>query len=228
MNEKRENSKKPHWFTGYQEEIIKNIKLREKTEKKELKLEKYALKILNKLPEELVKLCFEFLDNNLKKKNHLTKITYLLKEYVGSVENLTSDEYENYPVYKLLTNIPDKVLLKFIKCGTPSRYYQKIMNNKLFYNYKEKHSFYKTLVERYPKCNILNFNICAWEITKLVRFSFKEIMIEGEELYNTDYKKYKEYELHFKKYEKYIIRLLNSIIYLHNKYINPNEEKQIK
>ena len=60
-----------------------------------------------------MKLCFEFLDNNFKKKNHLTKITYLLKEYVGSVENLTSDEYENYPVYKLLTKIPDKVLLKF-------------------------------------------------------------------------------------------------------------------
>jgi hypothetical protein len=72
-------------------------------------------------------------------------------------------------------------------------------------------------VDRY-KGNNLSYDICAWEITKLIRFAFKEIIIEGENLYNTDYKKYKEYDLHFKKYEKYTMRLLNSIIYLHNKY----------
>ena len=64
----------------------------------------------------------------------------------------------------------------------------------------------------------LSYDVCAWEITKLIRFAFKEIIIEGENLYNTDSKKYKEYDLHFKKYEKYIFRLLNSIVYLHNKY----------
>jgi len=43
-------------------------------------------------------------------------------------------------------------------------------------------------------------------------------MIEGENLFNTDYKKYKEYDLHFKKYEKFTVSLLNSIVYLHKKY----------
>jgi hypothetical protein len=118
-----------------------------------------------------------------------------------------------------MQNIPDKVLLKFIKCGTPSRYFQKIMNHRLFSDYKEKNSFYKTIVEVYKgEQDLLSNNICAWEITKLIRFSFKAIIIEGEELYDTDYKKYKEYILYFKNYEKYTIRLLNSIVYLHNKY----------
>jgi hypothetical protein len=90
------------------------------------------------------------------------------------------------------------------------------MNNRLFSDYKEKNSFYKTIVERY-KDRKLSYDVCAWEITKLINFAFKEIMIEGENLYNTDYKKYKEYDLHFKKYEKYTVRLLNSILYLHNK-----------
>lgn len=219
MNQQVNTSKKPHWFTSYQEGLIKDIKRREKTEKKELKHEKRALKILNKLPEELVQLCLEFLDDKFKKENHITKITNLLKKYVGGIDKLKTVDYEDYPIYKLMQKIPDKILLKFIKCGTPSRYFQKIMNNRLFSDYKEKTSFYKTIVERYKGApNLLCNNICAWEITKLIRFSFKEIIIEGEELYDTDYKKYKEYILYFKNYEKYTIRLLNSIVYLHNKY----------
>jgi len=219
MNQQVNTSKKPHWFTSYQEGLIKDINTRKKTEKKELKDEKRALKILNKLPEELVQLCYEFVDDKIKKQNYITKITNLLKKYVGGIDKLKSVDYENYPIYKLMKNIPDKVLLKFIKCGTPSRYFQKIMNNRLFSDYKEKNSFYKTIVERYKgQQNLLSNNICAWEITKLIRFSFKEIIIEGDELYDTDYKKYKEYILYFKNYEKYTIRLLNSIVYLHNKY----------
>jgi hypothetical protein len=219
MNQQVNTSKKPHWFTSYQEELIKDINTRKKTEKKELKDEKRALKILNKLPEELLQLCYEFVDDKIKKQNYITKITNLLKKYVGGIDKLKSVDYENYPIYNLMKNIPDKVLLKFIKCGTPSRYFQKIMNNRLFSDYKEKNSFYKTIVERYKgQQNLLSNNICAWEITKLIRFSFKEIIIEGDELYDTDYKKYKEYILYFKNYEKYTIRLLNSIVYLHNKY----------
>jgi len=218
MNQQVNTYKKPHWFTSYQEGLIKDIKTREKTTKKELKREKCALKILNNLPEELVQLCLEFIDDKFKKENHITKITNLLKKYVGGIDKLKTCDYEDYPIYKLMQNIPHKVLLKFIKCGTPSRYFQKIMNNRLFSDYKEKNSFYKTIIERYKGQHLLYNNICAWEITKLIRFSFKEIIIEGEELYDTDYKKYKEYILYFKKYEKYTIRLLNSIVYLNKKY----------
>ena len=179
MNQQVNTSKKPHWFTSYQEGLIKDIKTRKRTEKKELKHEKRALKILNKLPEELVQLCLEFLDDKFKKENYITKITNLLKKYVGGIDKLKSVDYEDYPIYKLMKNIPDKVLLKFIKCGTPSRYFQKIMNNRLFSDYKEMNSFYKTIVERYKGTqNLLSNNICAWEITKLIKFSFKEIIIE--------------------------------------------------
>ena len=190
-------SKKPHWFTSYQEDLIKNVKINESTEKKELKQEKRALKILNKLPEELVQLCLEFVDDKIKKKNNITKLTNLFKKYVGSIDNLNSFKYEDYPIYKLLENIPEKILIKFIKCGTPSRYYQKIFNNSLFNTYKVKTSYYKTLVDRYEGHNNLRYHTCAWELTKLVKFSFHEIMVEGENLYNTDFKNYKEYELHF-------------------------------
>jgi hypothetical protein len=216
MNQQATITKKTHWFDSYQEEVIKEMKLRKKTEKKELKDEKRALKILNKLPEELLQLCYEFVDDKIKKQNYITKITNLFKKYVGSLDNLHSDNYEDYPIYKILENIPEKNLIKFIKCGTPSRYYQRIHNNSLFSIYKVKNAFYKNLVDRY-KDRKLSYDVCAWEITKLIKFAFKEIMIEGENLYNTDYKKYKEYDLHFKKYEKYTVRLLNSILYLHNK-----------
>lgn len=217
MNQQVNTSKKPHWFTSYQEGLIKDINTREKTRKKELRREHRALVILNNLPEELLQLCLEFLDEKLKKKLYITKITNLLKKYVGGIDKLKTVDYEDYPIYKLMQNIPDKVLVKFIKCGTPSRYYQRIHNNTLFNSYKVDNAFYKNLVDRY-KGRKLSYDVCAWEITKLIRFAFKEIMIEGENLYNTDYKKYKEYDLHFRKYEKYTIRLLNSIVYLHNKY----------
>jgi hypothetical protein len=210
-------SKKPHWFESYQEDLINDIKLKKTTEKKELKQEKRALKILNKLPEDLLQLCLEFLDEKNKRKYHITKITNLFKKYVGSIENLNSNKYEDYPIYKLLETIPEKKLIKFIKCGTPSRYYQKIINNTLFNSFRVKNAFYRNLVDRY-KGRKLSYDVCAWEITKLIRFSFKEIMIEGENLFNTDYKKYKEYDLHFKKYEKFTVSLLNSIVYLHKKY----------
>lgn len=81
-----------------------------------------------------------------------------------------------------------------------------------------KNALYKVLVDRYEGNNNLHSSTCAWEITKIISVSFKEIMIEGENLYNTDFKKYKEYDLHFKKYEKYTTRLINSVVYLHNKY----------
>jgi hypothetical protein len=217
MIQQATTTKKPHWFDSHQQELIQNINIRKKTEKKELKYERRALKILNKLPEELLQLCLEFLDDKFKKQIYITKVTNLLKKYVGTIENLNSTNYEDYPIYKLLENIPDKKLLKFIKCGTPSRYYQKIYNNSLFHSYKVENAFYKNLVDRYNDRR-LSCHVCAWEITKLIRFAFKEIMIEGENLFNTDYKKYKEYDLHFKKYEKYTFRLLNSIVYLHNKY----------
>jgi len=220
MNQQVNTSKKSHWFTTYQEGLIKDIKTREETEKKELNCERGALKILDNLPEELLHLCLEFIDEKFKKKHNITKITNLLKKYVGGIDKLKTVDYEDYPIYKLMQNIPDKVLLKFIKCGTPSRYFQKIMNHKLFSVYKNKRSFYETIVELYKgEQDLLSNNICAWEITKLIRFSFKAIIIEGEELYDTDYKKYKEYILYFKNYEKYTVRLLNSIVYLHNKYI---------
>jgi len=209
--------KKQHWFEGYQEDLIKNIKSNKKTEKKELKQEKRALKILNKLPEDLLQLCLEFVDEKNKRKYYITKITNLFKKYVGNKDLLISTKYDDYPIYQLLENIPEKNLIKFIKCGTPSRYYQKIYNNTLFNSYRVENAFYKNLVDRYEDRK-LSYDVCAWEITKLIRFAFKEIIIEGENLYNTDFKKYKEYDLHFKKYEKYIYRLLNSIIYLHNKY----------
>jgi hypothetical protein len=209
--------KKQHWFESYQEDLIKDIKSNKKTEKKELKQEKRALKILNKLPEDLLHLCLEFVDEKNKRKYYITKITNLFKKYVGNIDLLNSSKYEDYPIYQLLENIPQKHLIKFIKCGTPSRYYQKIYNNTLFNTYKVENAFYKNLVDRYEGRK-LSYDVCAWEITKLIRFAFKEIIIEGENLYNTDFKKYKEYDLHFKKYEKYIYRLLNSIIYLHNKY----------
>lgn len=220
MNANTSDSKKEHWFTIQQRELIENIKTEKKAEKTAVKQERRALRILNKLPEEIVKLCLEFVDEKQKKQNHLTKITSLFKKYVGNLDNLNSCKYQDFPIYKLLVNIPEKVLIKFIKCGTPSRYYQKIFNNTLFNTYKVKNSLYKTLVERYEGHNNLHNYTCAWEITKLVKFAFHEIIVEGENLYNTDYKKYKEYDLHFKKYEKYAIRMLNSIVYLHDKYAN--------
>jgi hypothetical protein len=220
MNANTSSTKKEHWFTTQQRELIENIKIEKKAEKTARKQERRALRILNKLPEDIVKLCLEFVDEKQKKQNHITKITNLFKKYVGNLDNLNSAKYEDFPIYKLLESIPKKILIKFIKCGTPSRYYQKIFNNTLFNNYKVKNSLYKTLVDRYEGPNNLHSHTCAWEITKLVRFAFNEIMVEGENLYNTDFKKYKEYDLHFKKYEKYTTRLINSIIYLHNKYTN--------
>lgn len=220
MNANISVSKKEHWFEIQQRELIENIKTEKKAEKTAKKQERRALRILNKLPEEIVKLCLEFVDEKQKKQNHLTKITNLFKKYVGNLDNLNSAKYENFPIFNLLENIPKKILIKFIKCGTPSRYYQKIFNNTLFNSYKVKNSLYKTLVDRYEGANNLDSYTCAWEITKLIRFAFNEIMVEGENLYNTDYKKYKEYDLHFKKYEKYIIHMLNSIVYLHDKYAN--------
>lgn len=220
MNAANVISKKPHWFDNYQENLIENIKTEKKAEKTARKQERRALRILNKLPEDIVKLCLEFVDEKQKKQNYLTRIANLLKKYVGNLDNLNSCKYQDFPIYKLLLNIPKHVLIKFIKCGTPSRYYQKIFNNTLFNSYKVKNSLYKTLVDRYEGANNLHSHTCAWEITKLVRCAFHEIMVEGENLYNTDYKKYKEYDLHFKKYEKYTIRLLNSIVYLHDKYTN--------
>ena len=175
MNISNVISKKPHWFDNYQENLIENIKIEKKTEKKAHKQERRALRILNKLPED---------------------------------------------IYELLIKIPKKTLIKFIKCGTPSRYYQKVYNHTLFNSYKVDNALYKVLVDRYEGHNNLESYICAWEITKLIAASFKEIMIEGENLYNTDFKKYKEYDLHFKKYEKYTTLLVKSVLYLHNKYTN--------
>lgn len=220
MNTANVISKKPHWFDKYQENLIENIKTEKKTEKNARKEERRALRILNKLPEDIVKLCLEFVDEKIKRENHMTKITNLFKKYVGNLGNLNSNKYEEYPIYKLLKKIPQKALIKFIKCGTPSRYYQKVYNHTLFNNYKVKNALYKVLVDRYKGDNNLDSYTCAWEITKIISVSFKEIMIEGENLYNTDLKKYKEYDLHFKKYEKYTTRLINSILYLHNKYTN--------
>lgn len=211
-------SNKEHWFTTQQRELIDDIKIEKRTEKKELKQERRALRILNKLPEDVVKLCLEFVDEKIKRENHMTKITNLFKKYVGNLNNLNSNKYRDYPIYDLLIKIPKNALIKFIKCGTPSRYYQKVYNHSLFNSYKVENALYKVLVDRYEGHNNLHSSTCAWEITKLIGASFKEIMIEGENLYNTDFKKYKEYDLHFKKYEKYITRLLNSIVYLHNKY----------
>jgi hypothetical protein len=220
-------SKKPHWYDSYQENLIKNIEIEKiqeeetkKKERKELKREKRALKILNKLPEDLVNLCLEFLDENFKRKHYLTKVTNLFKKYVGSVANLDSDNYEDYPIYKLLKNIQRNVLVRFIRTGTPSKYYNKIFNDTLFNNYKVTKPLYKTLIERYEGHNNLHNHTCAWEITKLVRFAFKEIIIEGENLYNTDIKKYKEYNLHFKKYERYAVHMVNSIVCLHKTHKN--------
>jgi hypothetical protein len=220
MNTSNVISKKPHWFDNYQENLIEQIEIEKRKERKDVKREKRALKILKKLPEDIVKLCLEFVDEKIKRENHMTKITNLFKKYVGNLDNLNSNKYEEYPIFKLLKKIPQKTLIKFIKCGTPSRYYQKIFNNTLFNNYKVTTALHKTLVERYEGHNNLDSYTCAWEITKLVRFSFKEIIIEGENLYNTDLKKYKEYDLHFKKYERYATHLVNSIVYLHNKYTN--------
>jgi hypothetical protein len=217
MEQINATNKKEHWFESYQANLIKDMKTKKKIEKKELRAEKVAIAILNNLPEDLLKLCLEFIDDKLKKQLHITKITNLFKKYVGSLDKLTSNNYEDYPIYNLLENIPEKKLIKFIKCGSPYKYYNKIFNNTLFDNYKVKGSLYKNLVDRYEGRK-LSLDICAWEITKLVKFSFKETIIEGENLYNNDYKKFKEYNLHFKKYEKYTINLLNSIIYLHNKY----------
>jgi len=211
-------SNKEHWFTTQQRELIDEIKIEKRTGKKELKQERRALRILNKLPEDVVKLCLEFVDEKIKRENHMTKITNLFKKYVGNLNNLNSNKYYDYPIYDLLIKIPKNALIKFIKCGTPSRYYQKINNHTLFSTYKVENAFYKVLVDRYEGYNNLHSSTCAWEITKLIRVSFREIMIDGENLYNTDFKKYKEYDLHFKKYEKYTTRLLNSIVYLHNKY----------
>ena len=217
MDQINASTKKEHWFESYQENLIKDIKTKKKLEKKELRAEKAAIAILNKLPEDLLQLCLEFIDDKLKKQFYITKITNLFKKYVGSVDKLTSNNYEHYPIYNLLENIPEKYLIKFIKCGSPSKYYNKIYNNTLFNNYKVKGSLYKNLVDRYEDRK-LSYDVCAWEITKIVKSSFKEIIIEGENLYNNNYKKFKEYDLHFKKYEKYTINLINSIIYLHNKY----------
>ena len=217
MEQINATTKKEHWFESYQENLIKDIKNKKKIEKRELRAEKAAISILNKLPEDLLQLCLEFIDDKLKKQFYITKITNLFKKYVGSLDKLNSNNYEDYPIYNLLENIPEKQLIKFIKCGSPSKYYNKIFNNTLFNNYKVKGSLYKNLVDRY-ECRKLSLHICAWEITKIVKFSFIETIIEGENLFNTDYKKYKEYRLHFEKYEKYTIRLLSSIIYLHKKY----------
>ncbi len=218
MNQPIYNCRKSHWFENYQEDIIKDIKIRKQTEKKELRREHSAIRILNRLPEELLQLCLEFVPEKIKREYYLTKITNLFKKYIDSIENLYSSRYEHYPIYKLIMNIPKKYLIQFIKSGTPSRYYQKVINHTLFNNYRVKKSFYKTLLERYKGHNNLTNDICAWEITKLVKFSFMEVIGEGNYLFETHFKKYKEYELHFKKYEKYTIRLLNSIIYLHDKY----------
>jgi len=220
MNTSNVISKKPHWFDKYQENLIEQIEIEKRNERNDVKREKRALKILKKLPQDLVNFCLEFLDEKFKKKNYLTKITNVFKKYIGNLDNLNSCNYEEYPIYKLLEDIPEKILIRFIKSGTPSKYYQKIFNNTLFNNYKVTNTLHKTLVQRYGGHNKLSYDVCAWEITKLVRFSFTEIIIEGENLFNTDFKKYKEYDLHFKKYEKYTTRLINSVVYLHNKYTN--------
>ena len=73
MNQQVNTSKKPHWFTSYQEGLIKDIKRREKTEKNELRREHSALVIFNNLPEELLQLCLEFIDEKLKKNSILQK-----------------------------------------------------------------------------------------------------------------------------------------------------------
>jgi hypothetical protein len=213
-----ESTKKGHWFTEYQQNLIQEIKIRDKTEKKELKQEKRALKLLQRLPDDIVRYCFEFLDEKVKIENNLTKIRYLYQKYVGDMDRLSSSNYEAYPIYKLLRRLPRYVLVKFIKSGSPAKYYNKIFNNTLFNNYKVNQSLYKTLVERYDGYKNLTVGVCAWEITKLIRFSIKEILIDGEELRERDCKKFKEYDLYFKKYEKYSERLINSILYLHNKY----------
>ena len=210
--------KKQHWFSKYQKDLIQEIKKRDETEKKELKQEKRALKLLKRLPDDIIRYCFDFLDEKVKIDNNLTKIRYLCKKYVGHIERLSSNNYEVYPIYKLLLRLPRDVLVKFIKSGSPAKYYNKIFNNTLFNNYKVNLSLYKTLVERYDGYKNLTIDVCAWEITKLIRFSIKEILIEGEELRDKDCKKFKEYDLHFKKYEKYTEKLINSILYLHNKY----------
>ena len=67
-------SKKPHWFDNYQENLIENIKIEKKTEKKELKQERRTLRILNKLPEDIVKLCLEFVDEKI-----VLTLRYLVK-----------------------------------------------------------------------------------------------------------------------------------------------------
>jgi len=227
MNTANVVSKKPHWFTNYRENLIKNMEIEEKRkkenikkEKNETRREKYALNILNKLPEDLLPMCLEFLDENFKKKIYLTKITNLFKKYVGNLDILNSHKYEKYPIYLLMEKIPQQELIRFIKSGTPSKYYTKIYNNSLFYDDIDNKSLFKTLVERYKGYNNLSSHVCAWEITKIVAFLFDILIVEREDLYNNDFKEYKEYDLHFKKYERYAVRMINSIVYLHEKYKN--------
>jgi len=218
ISENKRNNKKQHWFSKYQENLVEEIKLRNKTEKKELRKEKYLLKNLNRLPEDLIHYCFQFIEEKVKIENNLTKIRYLQKKYVGDIFRLSTDNYEDYPIYRLLESLPKDILHQFIKSGSPAKYYNKIYNNSLFHNFTLTNPLHKTLVGRYDGYKNLTVEVCAWEITKLIRFSIKEILIDGEELRKKDCKKFKEYELHFKKYEKYSERLINSILYLHDKY----------
>lgn len=109
MNANTNDQKKEHWFTTQQRELIENIKTEKQVEKTARKQERRALRILNKLPEDIVKLCLEFVDEKIKRKNHMTKITNLFKKYIGNLGNLKSNKYEEYPIYKLLKKIPQKL-----------------------------------------------------------------------------------------------------------------------
>jgi hypothetical protein len=99
MNQQVNTSKKPHWFTIYQEGLIKDINTREETEKKELNCERGALKILDNLPEELLHLCLEFIDEKFKKKHNITKITNLLHLFTFQTPTLIVSYFKICSLY---------------------------------------------------------------------------------------------------------------------------------
>ena len=80
MDQINATTKKEHWFESYQENLIKDIKNKKKIEKKELRFEKGAISILNKLPEDLLQLCLEFIDDKIKKHNPNKKSKTWLKK----------------------------------------------------------------------------------------------------------------------------------------------------
>jgi len=176
-------------------------------------IENKALKLVNRLPEDLLPVIFEYIPSNIV--NVITN-EYDYKKYKNylrlfSCLNVGSSTFGDN-ISRLLDKIPLDILIKFIKFGGISKYFSEIYHNT---NGKTMFDFYNArCIEYYKKC-------CFGTNKKITyRKDYIDYLTRCHDIFKDSIfdllknAREREYRTHDKKFRKMVLVILKNIVYV--------------